>query len=59
MRDRNLWRVWPSGRWASIAGSLERSHNPKVAGSMLAPAAKKALGVPICAEGFLVSGIAE
>ena len=45
-------------RRASIAGSLERSHNPKVAGSNPAPATKKTLRIPTCAEGFLASRIA-
>jgi hypothetical protein len=35
------------------------THNPKVAGSNPAPATKKALGIPTCAEGLLASGIAE
>jgi hypothetical protein len=41
-------------RRASITGSLERTHNPKVAGSNPAPATKKALGIPTCAEGLLL-----
>jgi hypothetical protein len=42
-----------------IATSPEQSHNPKVAGSNPAPATKRTLGIPSCAEGFLASRVAD
>jgi len=48
-----------SGRNSCMAESPKRAHNPKVAGSNPAPATKKTLGIPTCAEGFLASGIVE
>ena len=45
-------------RSETITRSLERSHNPKVAGSNPAPATKKTLGIPTCAEGLLASRVA-
>jgi hypothetical protein len=39
------------------ADRLKRTHDPQIAGSNPAPATKKTLGIPTCAEGFLASQI--
>jgi hypothetical protein len=44
---------WTSELDSSGCTAALRTHNPKVAGSNAAPATKKALGIPTCAEGFL------
>ncbi len=44
-----------SRRLPRSAGGVPSAHNPKVAGSNPAPATKKTLGIPTCAEGFLAS----
>ena len=46
-RCRTVPAIW------NQAASSSAPHNPKVAGSNPAPATKKALGIPTCAEGFL------
>jgi hypothetical protein len=46
-------------RSENLAASSPAPHNPKVAGSNPAPATKKTLGIPTCAEGFLASRVAD
>jgi hypothetical protein len=52
-RCRTVPAIW------NQAASSPAPHNPKVAGSNPAPATKKALGIPTCAEGFLASRVGE
>jgi hypothetical protein len=59
MRGESQVRTSISGVSAGQRLRRFRAHNPKVAGSNPAPATKKTLGIPTCAEGFLASRVLD